>query len=235
VLKLKRFRASTRSFLLPVFSSAFFRRSHTTTWATWGLRRSYSQAALVPSSNVIHNSPRSPRMNYRTVLAFVSTMHSITSFPAPSRTAIEMLTWCTSSPIYFLLSIRLFLSVGTEPTLKAYSERAPPYNWVNARPLNGQNIRRGDRIQHRCCGYHSCLASIRLSPPQVQVRARPGVVTVSTTANKHAADTSTSELGFQSWSRPKNIASHAGFSPGMWMIHRRFPWHLLAARVTLYG
>src|ERR1700722_1888083 len=33
-------------------SNAFFRGSHTTTWVTWGLSKSYSQAALVPSSKV---------------------------------------------------------------------------------------------------------------------------------------------------------------------------------------
>jgi hypothetical protein len=84
-------RASTRSFLLPAFSSAFFRGSHTTTLATWGLSKSYSQAALVPSSKVIHKLPRSPWMNSRMVAALVSMMLSIINFPAASLTAIEML------------------------------------------------------------------------------------------------------------------------------------------------
>jgi hypothetical protein len=35
--------------------------------------------------------PRSPRMNSRMVAALVSMTHSITSFPASSLTAIEML------------------------------------------------------------------------------------------------------------------------------------------------
>src|SRR5260370_19890271 len=39
------------------------------------------------------------------MLAFVSITHSITIFPAPFITAIEMLSLCTSIPIYFLLSI----------------------------------------------------------------------------------------------------------------------------------
>ena len=65
------FRASTRSFLLPAFSSAFFRGSHTTTLVTRGLSKSYSQAALIPSSKVTHRLPRSPWMNSRTVAAFV--------------------------------------------------------------------------------------------------------------------------------------------------------------------
>ena len=44
-------------------------------------------------------------MNSRTVAAFVSTMHSISAFPAASLTAIEMLFDATSMPIYFLLFI----------------------------------------------------------------------------------------------------------------------------------
>lgn len=63
------FRASTRSFLLPAFSRAFFRGSHTTTLVPRGLSRSYSQAALVPSSKVTHKLPRSPWMNSSTVAA----------------------------------------------------------------------------------------------------------------------------------------------------------------------
>jgi hypothetical protein len=83
--------ASTRSFLLPAFSSEFFRGSHTTTLVTWGLSKSYSQAALVPSSKVTDKLPRSPWMSSRTVAAFVSMMDSISTFPAASLTAIEML------------------------------------------------------------------------------------------------------------------------------------------------
>src|ERR1700674_2303385 len=62
-------------------------------------------------------------MNSSTVAAFVSMMHSISTFPAASLTAIEVLAWCTSMPIYFLLSIWVLLSVGSEPTPPAYAER----------------------------------------------------------------------------------------------------------------
>src|SRR5579859_307870 len=85
------FRASTRSFLLPAFSKAFFRGSHTITLVTCGFNRSYNQAALVPSSKVIHKLPCMPRMNARMVAAFVSIMDSTISFPAASLTATEML------------------------------------------------------------------------------------------------------------------------------------------------
>src|SRR5260370_37227090 len=71
-----------RSFLLPTFSRAFFRGSHTIRWATCGLSRSYNQAALVPSSKVTDKFPPSPRMKSRMVLALVSRMDSITSFPS---------------------------------------------------------------------------------------------------------------------------------------------------------
>src|SRR5713101_4828974 len=83
----------------------FFRGSHTTNFVTCGFNRSYNQAAEVPSSNVTCTSPRSPSINCRIMLAFVSITHSITIFPAPFITAIEMLSLCTSIPIYFLLSI----------------------------------------------------------------------------------------------------------------------------------
>src|SRR5271154_1793531 len=39
------------------------------------------------------------------VMAFVSIVHSITSLPEEFRTAMEILSLCTSMPIYFLLSI----------------------------------------------------------------------------------------------------------------------------------
>src|SRR5258705_11281106 len=85
------FCASTRSFLLPVFSNAFLRGSHTITLTTCGLSKSYSQAALVPSSNVTHKVPFNPWRNSRMVAAFVSIKDSITSFPLASLTAIDML------------------------------------------------------------------------------------------------------------------------------------------------
>src|SRR5437660_10790172 len=83
--------ALPRSFLLPVFSNAFLRGSHTITLNTCGLSRSYSQAALVPSSNVTHKVPFNPWRNSRMVAAFVSIKDSITSFPLASLTAMDML------------------------------------------------------------------------------------------------------------------------------------------------
>src|ERR1700722_18996994 len=80
---------------------AFFRGSHTTNFVTCGFNRSYNQAAQVPSSNVTCSSPRSPLMNCRMMLAFVSTTHSSTILPAEFMTAMEMLSLWTSMPIYF--------------------------------------------------------------------------------------------------------------------------------------
>src|SRR5207249_8721890 len=83
-------RASIRSLLFPSFSRAFLRGLQTTTLATWGLSRSYSQAAQVPSSKVTDKVPRSPAKNSRMVEAFVSRMDSITTLPLESITATEM-------------------------------------------------------------------------------------------------------------------------------------------------
>ena len=69
---------------------------------TWGFSKSYNQAAQVPSSNVTCTSPRSPSTNCRIMFAFVSMTHSITTLPAAFLTAIEMLSLCTSMPIYFV-------------------------------------------------------------------------------------------------------------------------------------
>jgi hypothetical protein len=60
---------------------------------TCGFSRSYNQAALVPSSNVIHTLPRIPRMNSRIDAALVSIIDSVISFPAAFLTATEMLAW----------------------------------------------------------------------------------------------------------------------------------------------
>src|SRR5713101_2677322 len=94
---------------------AFFRGSHTTNLVTCGFNKSYNQAAQVPSSNVTCRSPHSPSINCRITLAFVSITHSITIFPAPFLTAIEMLSLWTSIPIYFLsFNMRVLLSVGVD-------------------------------------------------------------------------------------------------------------------------
>src|SRR5580698_9671013 len=107
---------------------AFFRGSHTTNFVTWGFSRSYNQAAEVPSSKVTCESPRSPAIKSRTMLAFVSMTHSITIFPAPFLTAIEMLSWCTSMPIYFRLSIEgaPFCS-GFEPNTQNPTPKGAPF------------------------------------------------------------------------------------------------------------
>src|SRR5580698_8013122 len=108
-------RASILSLWLPSRIEAFLRGSHTTNFVTCGFNRSYSQAAEVPSSNVTCKSPRSPSINCRITLAFVSITHSITIFPAAFLTAIEMLSLCTSIPIYFLsFNMRVLLSVGVD-------------------------------------------------------------------------------------------------------------------------
>ena len=77
-----------RSLLFPSLSSAFLRGLHTTSSSTWGLSRSYSQVAQVPSSKVTDKVPRSPAKNSRMVAAFVS--HSMTTLPVPSNTATEI-------------------------------------------------------------------------------------------------------------------------------------------------
>src|SRR5271169_3355310 len=106
----------------------FLRGSHTTNFVTCGFSRSYNQAAEVPSSNVTCKSPRSPSINCRIMLALVSMTHSITIFPAAFLTAIEMLSLCTSMPIYLVLVIKgcSFLE-GLRRTLKPYSKRGALY------------------------------------------------------------------------------------------------------------
>src|SRR6202030_689194 len=116
-------RASIRSFLFPCL--LFFRGSHTTSFVTCGFSRSYNQVAQVPSSKVTCNSPRSPWIKSTITLALVSITHSITIFPASFRTAIEILSLCTSMPIYLVLVInRVFLSGGVRAEhSKPYSQR----------------------------------------------------------------------------------------------------------------
>src|SRR6266851_6637794 len=115
-------RASIRSFLFPCL--LFFRGSHTTSFVTCGFSRSYNQVAQVPSSKVTCNSPRSPSIKSRMTFAFVSITHSITSFPASFLTAIEMLSLCTSMPIYLVPVIKgcSFLE-GLRQAPKPYSTR----------------------------------------------------------------------------------------------------------------
>src|ERR1700676_5009696 len=119
-------RASIRSFLFPCL--LFFRGSHTTSFVTCGLSRSYNQVAQVPSSKVTCNSPRSPWIKSRMTFAFVSITHSITSFPASFLTAIEMLSLCTSMPIYLVPVIkgRSFLE-GFEPNTQNLTPKGRPF------------------------------------------------------------------------------------------------------------
>src|SRR5262250_3983148 len=84
----------------------FFRGSHTSNFVTCGFSRSYNQAAEVPSSKVTCKSPRNPSINCRIMLAFVSMTDSITTLPAEFLTAIEILSVCTSMPIYLVLVIK---------------------------------------------------------------------------------------------------------------------------------
>src|SRR5580693_358077 len=107
---------------------AFFRGSHTTNSVTCGFSKSYNQAAQVPSSNVRCRSPRSPSINCRITVAFVSITHSITIFPASFLTAIEMLSLCTSIPIYFLLSIEgVPFCGGFEPNTQNPTPKGAPF------------------------------------------------------------------------------------------------------------
>src|SRR5258707_8980300 len=119
-------RASIWSFLFPCL--VFFRGSHTTSLVTCGFSRSYNQVAQVPSSKVTCNSPRSPWIKSRMTFAFVSITHSITSFPASFLTAIEMLSLCTSMPIYLVPVIKgcSFLE-GFEPNTQNLTPKGAPF------------------------------------------------------------------------------------------------------------
>src|SRR6187399_941172 len=108
----------------------FFRGSHTTNFVTCGFNRSYNHAADVPSSKVTCKSPRSPSINCRIMLAFVSMTHSITTLPAEFLTAIEMLSLCTSMPIYLVLVIRASSSGTVEPSTQTLLHKGRPLNWV---------------------------------------------------------------------------------------------------------
>src|SRR5215472_15690412 len=122
--------ASIRSLLLPSLSNAFFRGLQTATPDTRGFSRSYNQAAQVPSSKVTRKSPRSPSMNCKMVLALVSMTLSNTTFPTELLTQIEMLSLCTSMPIYLTLVIKkgdpFWRSLSN--ALKTYSKGRPFYN-----------------------------------------------------------------------------------------------------------
>src|SRR6266849_9294110 len=120
-------RTSILSFLLSSLMEAFFRGSQTINSVTCGFRRSYSQAAEVPSSNVTCKSPCRPSIHCRIMLAFVSMTHSITIFPAAFITAIEMLSLCTSIPIYLVLVIKGVLSERVELNTQNPTPKGAPF------------------------------------------------------------------------------------------------------------
>src|ERR1035437_9112378 len=129
-------RASIWSFLFPCL--AFFRGSHTTSFVTCGFSRSYNQVAQVPSSKVTCNSPRRPWIKSRMTFALVSITHSITSFPESFLTAIEILSLCTSIPIYLVPVIKgcSFLE-GFEPNTQNLTPKGRPFYIASCR-LTGE-------------------------------------------------------------------------------------------------
>src|SRR5271165_208156 len=92
--------------LTTVFQQGILARITNHDFADMRLQQSYNQAAQVPSSKVTCTSPRSPSMNCRSMLPLVSMTHSITSLPAAFITAIEILSLCTSMPIYLVIVIK---------------------------------------------------------------------------------------------------------------------------------
>src|ERR1700722_4096582 len=157
-------RASIRSFLFPCL--LFFRGSHTTSFVTCGFSRSYNQVAQVPSSKVTCNSPRSPWIKSRMTFAFVSITHSITSFPASFLTAIEMLSLCTSMPIYLVPVIKgcSFLE-GFEPNTLNLTPKGRPFYIASCGESETHRLihfRGGLRLIAACATHQRCLILPRL-------------------------------------------------------------------------
>src|ERR1700757_2900440 len=124
----------------------FFRGSHTTNFVTCGFNRSYNQAADVPSSKVTCKSPRSPSINCRIMLAFVSMRHSITTLPTEFLTQAEMLSLCTSIPIYLmLLVIKGVLSGRVEPNTQNPTPKGAPFYIASAIGKIGAETRWGKK------------------------------------------------------------------------------------------
>src|SRR5215470_6229569 len=120
----------------------FFRGSHTTNFVTCGFNRSYNQAADVPSSNVTCKSPRNPSINCRIMLAFVSMTDSITTLPTEFLTAIEILSLCTSIPIYLVLVIKGVLSGRVEPNTQNPTPKGRPFRLRrDPQQTHGEEIR----------------------------------------------------------------------------------------------
>jgi len=66
-------------------------------------------------------------------------MATITSLPAESRIATDIVAWCISSPIY-LASFMRALVVGLMRTIKTYSKRALFYNVFIALLWSGMDV-----------------------------------------------------------------------------------------------
>src|SRR5258708_11849508 len=138
----------------------FFRGSHTTNFVTCGFNRSYNQAADVPSSKVTCKSPRRPSINCRIMLAFVSMTHSITTLPTEFLTAAEILSLCTSIPIYLmLLVIKGVLSGRVEPNTQNLLQGAPFYIASACRKCSSDSSSSADRTARKHKAYRS-LSSV---------------------------------------------------------------------------
>src|SRR5258705_508864 len=136
-------RASIWSFLFPCL--LFFRGSHTTSFVTCGFSRSYNQVAQVPSSKVTCNSPRRPWIKSRMAFALVSITHSMTIFPATFLTAIEILSLCTSIPIYLVLVIGRSSLERFEPNTQNPTPQGAPFYIASGNRKGGSQYLHGRR------------------------------------------------------------------------------------------
>jgi hypothetical protein len=119
---------------------------------------------------------RDVHVSAESMLALVSMTHSITTFAALFLTAIEMLSLCTSMPIYLVLVIRVFLSgeveFSTQPAANqlfvmprvCYLQgscgqvRAVPARKLGLPPLNQRSQLSGGVVQ---IGLPECLGYLR--------------------------------------------------------------------------
>src|SRR5258708_3656003 len=103
------------------------------------------------------------------VLALVSMTHSITSFPAAFMTAIEMLSLCTSMPIYLVLVIKGVPFWRMSRTLKTYSKKgAPFYNvWIRYCFAGPSHALRHGYQSSEPNGNH-CIGATAATVPQCQ-------------------------------------------------------------------
>src|SRR5260370_29015436 len=97
--------------------------------------------------------------------ALVSITHSITIFPAAFLTAIEILSLCTSMPIYLMLVIRVFLSGGVRAEhSKPYSKRGALLYCVGLSDKWFHLSCFGVNHALRPCSYRSTLSSTQMLP-----------------------------------------------------------------------